>query len=355
MQKFCYLLGLMAIFSCSRNESQLVEEPVVSKTLEIKGADLSCLPELRASGIQLKNSVSQPEDALLSLKKAGVNVIRLRLWKDPETSNSSFQTVKKLSQEIKNLGMKVMLTVHYSDTWADPGNQKKPQKWTHLSFPQLQDSVSVYTTKIITEINPDYLSIGNEINSGFLFPEGNIQNISQLKTLLQKAISSVKSTNPNTKIILHYAGFENATSFFKNFSDLNYDIIGLSYYPHWHGKSLTDLQQNLERISTTQNKPIFIAETAYPFTFQWNDQTGNIIGDSSQILPEFAATETGQKNYLAKIKEIINAVPNGIGFCYWGGELVSYKGQNASNGSSWENQAFWNFNNQILPVTEVYK
>jgi arabinogalactan endo-1,4-beta-galactosidase len=263
--------------------------------------------------------------------------------------------VKNISQEIKNLGMKVMLSVHYSDSWADPSHQTKPQEWDHISFASLKDSISVYTKKIVTEINPDYIQIGNEINNGFIFPEGNIQNLAQMKSLLQAGISAVKSTNPTTKVILHFAGFQNANSFFSQFSDLNYDLIGISYYPNWHGKNLTELQQNLEQISNTQNKSIFIAETSYPFTFRWNDLTQNVIGDTSQILPEYAATETGQKNYLLKIKEIVTNVPKGMGFCYWGAEWISYKGSTSTDGSSWENQAFWDFNHKILPVSEGYK
>ena len=361
MNNFLYFFTFIFLISCSRNEGNSIENPQNQETpqnpkiLEIKGADLSFLPELRQSGVQLLNSENQTEDALLTLKKAGVNVIRLRLWKNPATPNSSFETVKNLAQEIKSKGMKVLLSVHYSDSWADPSQQKKPQKWDHISFASLQDSVAIYTRKIVTEINPEYIQIGNEINSGFLFPEGSIQNLSQMKTLLNVGISAVKSTNANTKVILHFAGFQNANSFFTNVADLNYDIIGISYYPNWHGKSLTELQQNLEQISNSQNKPIFIAETAYPFTMSWNDQTHNVIGNSSQILSEFSATETGQKNYLLKMKKLITAVPKGIGFCYWGSEWVSYKGQNATDGSSWENQAFWGFNHKILPVSEAYK
>ena len=361
MKNIFYFLICISFISCSRSETSPVENPTLpetpqnSKVLEIKGADLSFLPELRQSGIQLKNTDNQTEDALITLKKAGVNVIRLRLWKNPTTPNSSFKTVKNLSQEIKNLGMKVMLSVHYSDSWADPSQQKKPQQWNTVSFSSLKDSVSVYTKKIVTEINPDYIQIGNEINNGFIFPEGNIQNLTQMKSLLQTGISAVKSTNPATKVILHFAGFQNANSFFSQFSDLNYDIIGISYYPKWHGKSLTELQQNLEQISSTQNKPIFLAETSYTFTFNWNDQTQNVIGDGSQILSEYAATEIGQKNYLLKIKEIVTNVPKGIGFCYWGTEWISYKGSTSTDGSSWENQAFWDFNGKILPVSEAYK
>ncbi len=357
MKKIGLFITLLMLLACSRSENVSPEiEPVIEeKILEIKGADLSYLPEIRQSGILLKNADGLVEDALLSLKKAGVNTIRLRLWKNPISPNSSFQSVKSLSQEIKSMGLKLMLSVHYSDTWADPGQQKKPLQWENLSLPSLKDSVSAYTQKIVREINPEYLQVGNEINNGFIFPEGSMQNLSQMKTLLKSGIDAAKSVNPNVKIILHYAGYQDANIFYSHFSDLNYDIMGLSYYPLWHGKNLTELQTQLNQISQTQNKPIFIAETSYPFTLQWNDQTHNVIGDNAQILSQFSATSEGQKQYLQEIKNIMINIPKGIGFCYWGTEWIAYKGANATEGSSWENQAFWDFNNQLLPVSEVYK
>jgi arabinogalactan endo-1,4-beta-galactosidase len=263
--------------------------------------------------------------------------------------------VKNLSEEIKGLGLKVILTVHYSDSWADPAKQTKPAQWQGIPFNQLLDSVYVYTKKIISEIDPDYIQIGNEINSGLLWPDGNISNISQMKQILQKGITAVRETNTSTKIIIHYAGIENADWFFSNISELDYDLIGVSYYPIWHGKNLDSLKQILTSISNNQNKSVFIAETSYPFTLGWNDWTHNIVGLESQLLPQFPATPSGQKEFLLKIKEIISEVPKGIGFCYWGAEWVSYKGSTATDGSSWENQAFWDFENKSLPVLEVYK
>lgn len=354
LKKSIYLLAILSVFiSCSKVAGN--DDVITEKGLEIKGADLSFLPEIGQSGVVLKNATNQPEAILLTLKNAGVNVIRLRLWKNPSEINSNFTTVKNLTHEIQQLGMKVMLTVHYSDTWADPGNQTKPGQWQGIPFNQLKDSVYFYTKKIITEINPEYIQIGNEINHGFIWPDGNISKLAQFKELLQKGTRAVRETNSQTKIIIHYAGFENANQFYTNISNVDYDIIGLSYYPMWHGKNLETLKQNLISISDTHNKPIFIAETSYPFTFGWNDYTNNVIGLESQILPQFSATPQGQKDYLNNLKEIINNVPKGIGFCYWGGEWISFKGNTASNGSSWENQAFWDFENKSLPVLDCFK
>src|SRR6218665_3603399 len=113
-------------------------------TLEIKAADISFLPEVRATGLNIKNTNGVSEDMLISLKNNGVNCILLRLWKNPASVTSSFNMVKTLAQEIKSKGMKVWLTVHYSDTWADPGAQQKPAAWASATFAQLKDSVTAY-------------------------------------------------------------------------------------------------------------------------------------------------------------------------------------------------------------------
>jgi len=347
-----YLITI-SLLSCSGSDEQ--EEVITDdKSLEIKGADMSLLPEIRQSGIVFYNQNNQSEDPLQSLKNAGVNVVRLRIWKDPASPNSGFKSVMNLSKEIKSLGLKTLLSVHYSDTWADPGKQTKPGRWKNANFEQLKDSVYTYTKKIITDINPDYIQIGNEINSGLLWPDGNISNISQMKSLLQIGIKAVRETNSKTKIIIHFAGINNADWFFTNLSDLDYDIIGISYYPIWHGKDLNALQQTLTSLSAKNDKDIFIAETAYPFTLDWNDFTNNIIGLSSQILPEYPASPQGQKDFLNKISNLIKDVPGGIGYCYWGSEWVSYKGSTATDGSPWENQSFWDFSNKSLPVWEAF-
>ncbi len=339
------------IFACNKSENKFI---LVEKPFFIKCVDASFIPEIRLTNLIAKNENGQAEDMLLTLKNAGVNTIRLRIWNHPMNEHSGLEEVKTFSNEIKKLGLKVWLTIHYSDTWADPGAQTKPSTWNGLTFVQLKDSMSVYTAKISKEIKPDYIQIGNEINNGFLWPEGSFSYTSQMLELLNEGIKAVKENSPQTKIIIHFAGYEKADYFYSKISNLNYDIIGLSYYPIWHGKSFDTLQMKLQSLSFKFNKPILIAETAYPFTFSWNDWTNNIIGDSSQILPEYSASLKGQKDYLNKIKYIISNIPNGIGFAYWGAEFISFKGSEAKNGSSWENQALWDFNNHALPAMSVF-
>jgi arabinogalactan endo-1,4-beta-galactosidase len=355
MNKFLFI-ALFAFSACGKGGSRSpAPVPQPPRDLTIKCVDASFIPEIRSYNIATKNRAGQVEDMLTTLKNEGVNTIRLRLWKDPAYAYSGLDAVKTFSQEIKSKEMKVWLTVHYSDTWADPGAQQKPAAWAAANFTQLKDSIYNYTKKIVAEINPDYIQIGNEINGGLLWPEGSYNNMTQMTELIRQGIRGVRDQSPQTKIMLHYAGFEFAASFFANFTSLDYDIIALSYYPIWHGKNLDQLQSSLTALGTQFNKDIVIAETSYPFTLGWSDYTNNVIGLADQILPQYPATEQGQKDFLLKLKTIVLNAPKGTGLCYWGGEFIAFKGNVSTNGSSWENQALWDFDYKALPGISIFK
>jgi arabinogalactan endo-1,4-beta-galactosidase len=346
------ILVLTTFFSCSSNDENN-SEPIVEDTF-IRGADMSFLPLIESEGTIYKhNGINQ--DAITTLKNSGCNTIRIRLWKNPSDGHSGFNEVKQLAQRVKQAGMKVWLTVHYSDTWADPGHQEIPSEWQSLSFTDLKTAVTNYTNQIITEINPDIIQIGNETNDGMLWPKGKLTtNESQFLELVAAASSAIRSKSTSTKIMLHYAGISGSDWFFNKVSLIDYDYIGLSYYPIWHGKDLNEVKNSINSLSTTHNKKVIIAETAYPFTLLWNDWTNNIVGLENQLITTYPANSEGQKNYLNAIKLLLKQTQNGIGFCYWGSEWVAFRGNEATNGSTWENQALWDFNNNSLPVMEVF-
>ncbi len=355
---FSILLFLCSCKKTNNNAVSIIQIPPIiqPKLLEIKGVDASFLPEIRAVGIQTKNENGITEDMLTTFKKSGVNTIRIRLWKNPSNIRSSFDEVKTFAQEVKNAGLKVWLCLHYSDTWADPGNQQKPAQWANANFNHLKDSVYKYTKQVVSQISADYVQIGNEINNGFLWPDGsNANNNFQFVELVKQGVKAVRENSANTKIMLHFAGHENASYFFNQFMNVDYDIISLSYYPLWHGKNLDNLSSSINIIGSQFNKQVVIAETSYPFTFDYNDFTNNVIGSNNQILSEFSASPDGQKNYLLKIKTLIKNTPKGIGFCYWGGDWISMYGSTSTNGSSWENQALWDFSNKSLPAMKAFE
>jgi len=351
---FLFSLLLTVLFGCnSRDEAR----PVLPEDITILGLDISDYPEIEQAGTVFYNADGAEENMMNIIKSAGINTIRLRLWVDPDDHFHGITKVKAFATQLRSAGFKIWLTLHYSDTWADPGSQQKPARWQNISLNALYDSVYHYTAYVMEQIQPDFIQAGNEINNGMLFPEGNRwQNPDQLISLLQTAHNAIRASNPHTKIVVQYAGYAGASDFFGFIGSVDYDIIGISYYPLWHGKSITELENKLVLLSTAFGKPTLIAETAYPFTLQWNDWTNNIVGQEDQlILPDFPASPQGQLDFLLAIKDIVNKHPEKVnGLCYWGADLVSFKGPQATDGSAWENQALFDFNNKVLPAIEAF-
>ncbi len=372
-------LFTLIFFSCTKNTTPVVTPPVnnnppppvnTTSSLLYRAADLSFLPEIEQYGTTFSDS-GTTKPALNIFKNNGCNLIRVRLWYNPATAHSSLAEVLTFCQKIKQLGMDIFLDFHYSDTWADPSKQYTPAAWSNLSFTDLQDSVFQYSKRVITLLqnqntSPIIVQIGNEINSGILWNAGKLNNwtdpnLSNFTALLNKAIAGVKAadTNNSISIMLHYAGIDGAVGFFNLMQQQNvtYDMIGLSYYPWWHGFDLNVVQQTLNSLATTYSKKIFIAETAYPFTLTWNDNTNNSVGAANQLLTGYDATPNGQLAYLEKLKSMLNTVPNnlGVGFCYWEPDWVAFKGTAATDGSSWENLALFDFQNKALIGMQAYK
>jgi len=245
----------------------------VSKML---GADISFLPELESRGIRFSDNKGQ-RDAIDILKDHGFNYIRLRIFNEP-ARDSGYSPGKgfcdlahtlAMARRVKAAGLKLLLDFHYSDYWADPGKQYKPEAWKGKNFTTLLDSVYVFTATVITALRqqgtlPDMVQVGNEINHGMIWPEGSIRHPDSLAHLIYAGIRGVKAADPACPIMLHIAlGGQNDESHF--FLDnmlqrqVPFDVIGLSYYPRWHG-SLSDLKYNVDDLARQYGKDIIIVE-----------------------------------------------------------------------------------------------
>jgi len=362
MTKYIKSIGLLVLaviqFSCSNNDSSdtpAVDPPAADDTF-IRATDVSYLPEMETVGTKFYNN-GKVEDMLTTLRNAGCNTVRIRLWKNPAFGYSGFEEVKNFAKRIKRSGLRVWLTVHYSDHWADPSVQTTPEEWKDLSFEELKTAVTDYTATIIKEINPDIIQIGNEINSGLLWPQGNlISNEQQCIAILSAASATVRAKAPDTKIMIHYAGVNAGGTdwFFNKMKTVDYDYIGLSYYPVWHGKDVNQIKTTIDALGKKYNKRVLIAETAYPFTLSFNDFTNNIVGEASQLITDYPATPAGQKAFVLAVRAQVKASEYGQGFAYWGGEWVAFKGTQSKSGSTFENQALYSFDNNALSVMQAF-
>lgn len=353
-----FLCLLLTCFLCACSEDSSTQDKSKPVTLAVRAADVSFLPEIEAYPTTFHKSNGQQTEVLDLLQAHGCNTVRIRLWHTPATTHSGLEEVIAFSERVRSKGMKVWLTVHYSDTWADPGHQAKPAIWNALSLTDLSDSVYNYTKKIVLKLHPDIIQIGNEINDGFLWPDGQLSvSTANFIALLKEGIQAVRDFSPASKIMIHFAGHDNAAWFYQQLQNQNvsYDMIGLSYYPLWHGKDLNALKSNLNNLGLSFAREVLIAETAYPFTLDWNDWTNNILGEANQLVPGFAATPEGQKQFLLTLKALIADTEKGTGFCYWAPEWVAFKGNESTNGSAWENMALFDFSNKALPAFDVFE
>ena len=220
-----------------------------------------------------------------------------------------------------------MLTFHYSNTWADPGAQSVPTQWENLSISELADSVRAFTQQVVATLKPEFVQIGNEINHGFMHPFGMRNGNGNFQTLLAAGIAGAKAADSTVTTILHYAGYDNAMNFYATVDSLDYDWIGLSYYPKWHGASLSTLSQTCFTLGDSFLRPVSIVETSYASP-GWNDGP-TTTSAARQTYIRITLTPHGQ-GFDGRRRAITDSLRYGVGR---GGELVAYKGPEATDGS----------------------
>jgi arabinogalactan endo-1,4-beta-galactosidase len=297
--------------SCSTKKQAIKNNPFFAK-----GGDVSWLPQMEATGFKFFNENGQAEDCLKILKDHGMNTVRLRTWVNPSDDKinghcSKDETVA-MAVRAHAQGMKIMIDFHYSDSWADPGKQKKPSAWEGHSYSQLLQDVYDYTLDVMTALKnvgiyPKWVQVGNEIPGGFLYPEGSTDNWNQLIQLLNKGYDAVKSVSPQSKVVLHIDQGNNNALFrwwFDNAQKYGarYDVIGMSYYPYWlegqpdYTLSIDDLGNNLKDMTARYGKEVMVVEVG---------------GEDTKIQNTFDML----KAVIKKVEEVPGN--KGLGVLYW--------------------------------------
>lgn len=325
--------------------------------LEYKGADVSYLTKLEDAGVKFYAGGKEAE-VLDVMKMAGVNWIRLRLWASPQESDSYAQlsSVIKASSCAKQKGFKVLLDIHYSDTWADPSHQKIPSSWGNFSsVDDLCQTVNDYTISVIEAfksagVEPDMVQAGNEITNGLLWPFGTTTSgdCKNLFKLLNTATQILRQGFPASKIMLHLDSggkpelsnwwFSQAAKY-----GVSYDVIGLSYYPFFQGPDMKVLEKNISGLKKRFKKEVVVAETQYPWTFGWADDVHNMIGEGAALCAGIPTTPEGQQQYLKKLCAAVEKA-GGSGVFYWEPAAVADK----NFGSDLENLTWFDFDHNWL-------
>ncbi|MBN2146248.1 MAG: glycosyl hydrolase 53 family protein [Anaerolineales bacterium] len=333
--------------------------------LSILGADISSLTKSEDLGGVYRYSDGTEADALQILKDYGMNYARLRVWVDPIDGYHGKEELLAMAFRLKEQGIQLLVDFHYSDNWADPGKQYKPAAWEDYDFEQLTQAVYDHTYDVCSSLvaqgtPPDMVQVGNEINAGMLWPDGDYNHFDNLAALLTVGYQAVKDSSSSTLVMLHIAeGGDNdlARWWFDNITRRNvpFDVIGISYYPFWHG-SLPQLQYNLNDISARYERDVIVVETAYAFTDQEDDFLSNIVSREMAI-SGYPLTPEGQRAMLRDIMAVVRAVPDGrgLGIFYWDATWTAVAGNgwdstDPQSGNAWENQALFDFDDRALPA-----
>lgn len=343
----------------------------------IKGVDISSVQQIEDNGGKYYDE-GIGEDCLKILKNNGINYIRLRIWNNPPLNYCNKAKTLEMAKRIKDLDFKFLLDFHYSDFWADPQKQTKPKEWQSLTFDELKEAVYYYTKDIITSLKnqgtlPDMIQIGNEIVWGMLWPDAKLskennsnEQWGKFADLIKAGIDGVKSTLTSgdvVKIMIHIdRGGDNDTSrwFFDNLlsNSVNFDIIGQSYYPNWHG-TLPVLEANLNDLALRYGKEIVVVECAYPFTLESNDGFPNIVNSENQLHRGYPASIDGQTHFMRDLMNIVKNVPNekGLGIFYWEPAWISVPktGWAPGEGNGWENLTMFDFQGNTLEALKFFK
>jgi arabinogalactan endo-1,4-beta-galactosidase len=348
----------------------------------VMGADLSYVNQIEDHGGVYKDS-GMVRDPYHIFKNHGANLVRLRLWHTPAWTREVYGTpgtqlysdirdVEKSMKRAKDLGMAVCLDIHYSDTWADPGNQEPPAAWKNITdISILKDSVYQYTFKTLNYLNgkdlmPEMVAIGNEINCGMLitgtlpgFPDlnacdGNWKNLGDIINEGIRAVRDVSSqADKEVQVVLHVADPKNIEWWFDNITTAGgvtgFDVVGFSYYPLWHTTiAYYNITTIVAEVKIRYDKKVMILETAYPWTMENADSYANRFFSETPV-SGFAYTTEGQKDFLVDMtQQLISVGLDGI--IYWEPAWISSQMKDLwGTGSSWDNCTFFDFEGNTLP------
>jgi arabinogalactan endo-1,4-beta-galactosidase len=257
-------------------------------TATVVGADLGWLTQLESMGYTWTDTTGASGSVLQILKNHGVNTIRIRTFVNPTITagvlgvgDTDQAGSIALAKTASAMGFKIVIDFHYSDTWADPGHQTTPATWSTETYSQLQSSVYNYTYGFMQAlaadgIYPQYVQVGNEINSGMLWPAGSVgattpngNDFTQITGLINQGYNAVKAISPSTQVVIHLATISNLSDFEWFFDGLvaaggKFDVIGGSYYDG--PVNITTVAANLNTLAARYNKPVMICEIGYLYS-----------------------------------------------------------------------------------------
>lgn len=362
----------------------------------IKGVDVSSLLEVERCGAAFFTDKGERADALAILRAHGANYVRLRLWNDPydDAGNSygagvcDLPHLLTLARRAVSLGMRWLLDLHYSDFWADPGKQTIPKAWRGLDEAGLERAVTDYTSDVLAACRaagtpPDMVQVGNELTNGLLWPYGRVPAWDNIARFVMAGVRAVRREAPEALVMVHLDNGGNQAlyrtwfdHFFARGGDC--DLIGLSYYPFWHG-TLDDLAANLAALAPRYRRPLVLVETSMGFTLEdygayeqrpADRRKGAAAGPALAARVNYPMTPEGQAQYTRDLLRTVAQVPDGLGagVFWWEPAWIpvpgsgwasepgwTYVQEKGPGGNEWANQALFDYDGRVLPALKVLR
>ena len=361
MKKLAILFLFLSTFSVCHVEA-----------MRYVGGDISLLQSYEDNNVMYYDQKGLRKRDLLQYMRSddvGWNALRVRLFVNPEkkdaNGNSDPQVcqdldyVVRLCKRIKSEGFSLMLDFHYSDTWADPAKQFTPKRWEGLDGKTLADSIYRYTRHCLQAlktagVEPATIQVGIEITCGMDWPVGRVDPMSAdnwdvFTSLLKAGCKACREVCPSAGIIIHTekaGSWEMTRNYYDRLHDagLDYDIIGLSYYPMWHG-TIPNLGATLNALAERYpDKPVMIVEAAY---YYLHDGVNRGEEDFSHCLP---GTIEGQREFTAQLVRELNLHDNVTGLFWWYPEENRYGTRWESSNWGLNRGLFNSANGQALPA-----
>ncbi len=335
--KLVFLFLSLFLFSCSKNSTpDPIPDPAPAPTTNlVKGADISWLSEMEAAGKRFYNSSGSEQDLFTILKNTGMNTVRLRVWVNPANGYNNKADVVAKATRAKAAGVRILIDFHYSDTWADPGQQMKPAAWAGQDVTGLKASLTAHTVDVLTAlknaaITPEWVQIGNETNDGMLWPEGKAStNMANYAALTAAGYDAVKAVFPAAKVIVHVSNGYDNNLFRYLFDGLKanggkWDVIGLSLYPsptNWLTLN-TQCYANMNDMVNRYGKEVMVVEVG----MSWD---------------QAAAANAFLADLITKVKAVNG--DKGLGVLYWEPEAYN----------NWQGYTLGAFDNSGKPTAAL--
>ena len=300
----------------------------------IRGMDISSVLVEENSGVVYYNEAGEEQDIFQTLAENGVNYIRVRVWNDPYDENGNgygggnndTTAAGEIGRRAAQYGMKLCVDFHYSDFWADPSKQMCPKAWEEMAIEEKSEALYQYTRESLQEIleagaDVGMVQIGNEINYG-MSGETDWTKRRQLLQAGSKAVREIsEESGRDIRIAVHFTDVSDTEGILQiaqklQDKEIDYDIFAVSYYPFWHG-TMENMTEVLKQIADGYGKEVMVAENSYPYTTGDGDGNANSIGEED-ILPEYPASVQGQTHEIRDVCAAVAAVGEaGIGYFYW--------------------------------------